>query len=145
MSITYCGCVFVLLSFLYAMRMRHIVDLWPLRLYSVSPHYLINGTIFVKKVIQHRVSVLFLYNFCLKYFSFWEELSGIWQKMYIGLHVKYRLFLSDSNEIWIFWPDFRKILKYKILWKSFQWEPSCSVRIDGTKLIFDFRNFCERV
>jgi len=77
MSITYCGCVFVLLSFLYAMRMRHIVDLWPLRLYSVSPHYLINGTIFVKKVIQHRVSVLFLYNFCLKYFSFCKEFGEI--------------------------------------------------------------------
>jgi len=28
--------------------------------------------------------------------------------MYIGLHVKYRLFLSDFNWTWIFSTDFRK-------------------------------------
>jgi len=30
--------------------------------------------------------------------------------MYIGLHIKWPLFLSDSKETWIFWTDFRKIL-----------------------------------
>ena len=28
--------------------------------------------------------------------------------MYIGLHVKYPLFLSDFDETWIFWADFQK-------------------------------------
>ena len=28
--------------------------------------------------------------------------------MHIGLRVKYRLFLSDIIETWIFWTDFRK-------------------------------------
>jgi len=29
-------------------------------------------------------------------------------KMCIGLHVKYRLFLSDFNETLVFWTDIRK-------------------------------------
>jgi hypothetical protein len=32
----------------------------------------------------------------------------MWSKMYIGIHVKYQLFLSDFNEIWISSTDFRK-------------------------------------
>jgi len=40
----------------------------------------------------------FLYNIGLKHFSFCEEMSEIILKMYIGLQVKYPLFLSDFNE-----------------------------------------------
>jgi hypothetical protein len=39
----------------------------------------------------------FLYNFSLKYFSFEEKLSKIWSKMYVGLYMKYTLFLSDFD------------------------------------------------
>ena len=35
----------------------------------------------------------FQYNFCLKYFSLWEELSEIWSKTYIGLRVQYHFIL----------------------------------------------------
>jgi hypothetical protein len=71
----------------------------------------------------------------------------MWSKMYIGLHVKYPLFLSHFNEILICPIDFRKILIYQISWKSVQWEPSCSMRADGrtdrTELIVALRNFAK--
>jgi len=51
--------------------------------------------------------------------------------MYIGLHVKYPLFLSDFNETWSLWTDFQKTLKYQISRKSLHWKPSCSMRMDG--------------
>jgi hypothetical protein len=69
-------------------------------------------------------------------------------KIYVGLHVKYHLFVSDFNETWILLSEFRKILKCQISWKSVQWEPSCSMRKDGRadrrtymKLIVTFRSF----
>ena len=55
-------------------------------------------------------------------------MSKIWQR----LHVKCPLFLADFNKTWIFFStDFRKSLKYQILLKSVQWEPSCSMLTDG--------------
>ena len=63
--------------------------------------------------------------------------------MYIGLHEKYLLFLSDFNEKWLFSKIFQKIIKYKISWKSSQLEPSCSTQTDKTKLIAAFGNFAQ--
>jgi hypothetical protein len=48
--------------------------------------------------------------------------------MYIGLHVKYPLVLLIFNQTWIFFTDFRNILKYQTSCISVQWEPSCSMR-----------------
>ena len=47
-----------------------------------------------RKIIEYKMCVLiFLYNFWPKYFSFCEEMSGIWLKMFVCLHVKYPLFI----------------------------------------------------
>ena len=51
--------------------------------------------------------------------------------MYISLHVKYPLFLSDFNENWVLSTDIRKILKYKISRKPLHWEQSRSTRAEG--------------
>ena len=74
-------------------------------------------------------------------------MSEIWSKLYIGLNVKYPLFLSDFNETWNFSNDFLKIFKYEISWKSVQWELSYYMRTDRQtdtkKQIVAFRNFAD--
>ena len=92
------------------MCMRHVVifGLPGCTIFSTLPHKRHNFR--KRKVIEHEVCFDFLYNSCLKNFSFWEELSKIWSKMYIELHVKCPLFLSEFKEILIFSRDFRKML-----------------------------------
>jgi hypothetical protein len=53
------------------------------------------------------MSIVILYNFCLKYVSFYEEIREILSKMYTDLHVKYTLLMSDFNESLIFSINFR--------------------------------------
>ena len=74
--------------------------LWPLRLHHISPHYLINGTILGKRFSKIKCVSWFLLQLCLKHFLFQEEFSEVLLQKYMGLHVKYPLFLSDCNEIW---------------------------------------------
>jgi len=49
-----------------------------------------------------------------------------WQqcKLYLGIHIKCPIFLSDFTEIWIFSTDFHKSLQFESSRKSFHWEPS---------------------
>ena len=55
----------------------------------------------------------FLYDLCLEHFSFEEEMSEIWSKTYIGLHVQYPLFSSYFNKTSIFSTHFRKYSNIK--------------------------------
>ena len=45
--------------------------------YDIFLHYLINGKIYLVKVIEHTMCADFLYNFSLKHFSFYGELNEI--------------------------------------------------------------------
>jgi hypothetical protein len=62
--------------------------------------------------------------------------------MYIHLHAKYSLFLSDINKI-EYSRQFRNILKYEILLKSVQWETSCFMRMDRRTDMTNLRNFAK--
>jgi hypothetical protein len=124
-------CVGVAFVVQHAMHMRHIAICC---LPRCTIFFLIiswTGRFSKKCYWIQNVCCYFLHNVCSKYFSFCEEFSEIWTRMYIGLHVKYRLLLADCNETGIFSTDFHKIPKYQISWKSLQQEPSCSMRTDG--------------
>ena len=72
-----CVCVCVALVIQNAMRIRHIVIYGLPR--STIFLYIISYTARFKKkkVAGYKMCFDFLYNFCLKYFSFYEELSEI--------------------------------------------------------------------
>jgi hypothetical protein len=121
-------------------------NLWPLGLRHIFRHYLINGAIFGKKLLSIKCVFWFSLQFCLKRFSFQEELGDTASKMSKRLYVKYLLLLSDFNETWIFSTHFRKKKKRSSNIKFHQ-NPSSGSRVvpggqtDMTKLIVAFRNF----
>jgi hypothetical protein len=82
--------------------------LWPVRLYHIIPHYLINGTIVEKKKLLNIKCVLISSTaFCLEHFSFQEKISQISQTC-TGIQVKYPLIFSDVNKALISRHIFRK-------------------------------------
>ena len=79
-----------------------------------------------------------------------EELSEMWSKMYFGLHVKYRLFLSDFNVIFFSGHIFEKSSNIKFLEapSSGSWvlwgrtvDRQTERWTDISKLFVAFRNF----
>ena len=86
-----------------------------------------------------------LYIVCPKYFSF-QELSKVWSKMYIGLNVKYPLFLSDFDVTGICWTDFRKFLDTSSLENPFSGSRvvPCGQTDRYDEANCRFSQFCER-
>jgi len=60
--------------------------------------------------------------------------------MYIGLHVKYLLFLYDLTKFEKF-PDIFEKLRYQISWKSIQWDRQTGRRDENSSR---FLRFCEK-
>jgi len=120
-------CVFVALDILNVMRMRHIfVYGLPRSTVFFSALSLTRQDFREKKLLNTKC----VFWFSLKLLS---ETFPILRRndRDICVYVKYPLFLSDFNETWIFWTDFRKIPKYQISSKSVQWKRSCSMWTDG--------------
>jgi len=105
-------------------------SLCPLPLYNIFPHYLIKCKIFEKKITENKMCSDFLYKFARNISNFKKNWERYDQKLF-GLLVKFPLLFLDLNETWVFSTNYRKIFKYKISWKSFQWELNCSMRTDG--------------
>jgi hypothetical protein len=81
---------------------------WLAWLYTVFPHYLTSGTIFVKKVIEHKMCILSLSTILSEPFLILRRLERDMIKNYIGLRVNCRLFLSDFKVTWICFDRFSK-------------------------------------
>jgi hypothetical protein len=119
-------------------------------LYKVFPHYFINGTIFwgVGGVTEHKMCISNFSAHLSEIFFILRRNKGSWSKIYIGLHVKYPLFLSDFNETWTFSTDFEKSSNTK-----FHENPPSGSRVvpcgrmewrtDMTNLVVAFRNFAK--
>ena len=121
--------------------MRHIFICVQCDSTIFSLHYFTQAHLSKKKILNMKCVFWFFLQFFLKHFSFLEEMSDIWSKMFIGPLVKYPLLLSDSNGTWIFSTEFWKILKYQTAWELLQGEPSCSTWTHGhDELIVAFRN-----
>jgi hypothetical protein len=64
---------------------------------NIRPHYLLSGTMYEKKLANMKC--LFWFSLHLyETFLILRLLSEIWSKLYIVIHAKYPLFLSDFNE-----------------------------------------------
>ena len=113
--------------------------LWPVWLYQIFLHCLKNDTIFKGKKLLN-IKCVFWYFIQLLAETFLINWARYGKKMYIDLHLKYSLFFRDFNKTLIFSTDFRILLKYKISWKSIQWELSLSVRTDGQTDVHDEAN-----
>jgi len=73
--------------------------LWPIRLYEVFPHYLINSMIFEKKMLLNIKCVfLFSVQILSEKFLILRNAREMIKNVKIGFHVKCRLLLSDFSE-----------------------------------------------
>jgi hypothetical protein len=73
-------------------------QLWSVRFYYIFQNYFINGMIFEKKILNIKCVFRFSLQLLSKTFLSLRRNERDVIKKYIGLPVKYPLFLSDVNE-----------------------------------------------
>jgi hypothetical protein len=71
--------------------------LWPDPPYNIFSHYIINGTTIKKKLLNTKRVFRFSLEILPEIFLILKRNGRDIIKMYIGLHVKYPLLLSDIN------------------------------------------------
>jgi hypothetical protein len=111
--------------------------LWTVRLYSILPHYLINGIIFGEKkhYWTRNVCFDFLYIVCLKHIQRRNERYVI-----ISVHMSscnVPVILLRFKSILNFLDKFSKNTEIASSWKSVEWEPSCWARTGGRTSVHD--------
>ena len=86
--------------------------LWPVRLYNIFPHYLINGTIFGKKLLNTNCVFWYSVQLLSDTFLILRRIQQDMIEMCVGLRVLCRLLLSALNGTWSSSTNFRNVLKF---------------------------------
>ena len=124
--------------------------LWPVWFYHIFPCYIMNGRIPGINLLNTECGFWVSPQRLPETFLILRRIN----RYIIKVHrpsLKVPIMLVTLNQTWVISKGFRKILKYKLSWKSDLWEPSCCIRtyvacerIDGltkaTQLIVRFRN-----
>jgi len=114
---------------------------WPVYLYHILPHYLINGMI-KKIIIDRKMCVLIFCTALLWNISHSKKNRA--RRFRKRVQVKWPLLVSDFNEPVILWIDFSKSTQIQNFMKIRPVEASllhAGGQTDMTKLIVAFRNY----
>jgi hypothetical protein len=105
------ACLFPCLSYL-ACKLRVFsptpIVMRSVWLYYISPHYLISGPVFGKKLTECKMCFDFLYNICMKRFSFLRRTERGMMKIVYWCSCTVALFVSDFKQARIFLADLKK-------------------------------------
>jgi len=96
---------------------------WPLWLCNIYFTLSQKRHHFREKVIGDKICGLIFSTIFVWTFLILRRIQRDIIRMYVGIHIKYPLLLSEFNEIWIFSTDVLKILNNQISRRSVQWEP----------------------